>query len=421
MGEDPLYLVCVEPRFPGRLGGVADWLVRKRGFRCWFFCHQAGPPATWPESAAAGRGLDVIAYGVGGVAREASVPWTRQLERGLCYAFGAYEVLQARRPQPVDVVIGRSAGLGSTLYVPPTLSGVPIVNLYDYYYQPREYDLAPELVDELPADYEHWRRSANAMDLLDLENGGHPWAPTAWQRDLYPAEYRGDFTVRFDGVDAGRFARDRTKGRRVVAGRTVPADMKLVTFVARDLDALRGFDRFAALAARLLRDRPDVICAAAGGPTVSRSLDVRWFGRDYADEVLVQRPMPDPSRFWRLGALAPEGVAELLGASDLHVYPSRAYPPSASLAEAMAAGCVALAWDTGPVREWVEPGRNGLLAADLDDAATQALRVLADPGSAAPLGTAAASMARERLDRDAVGPGLAAWLNRLARGGSDRS
>jgi hypothetical protein len=31
MAEDPLHLLCVEPRFPGRLGAVADWLVRKRG------------------------------------------------------------------------------------------------------------------------------------------------------------------------------------------------------------------------------------------------------------------------------------------------------------------------------------------------------------------------------------------------------
>ena len=82
MSQDPLHLLCVEPGFPGRLGPVADWLVRRRGYRAWFFCHRAEPPERWP--AAVGRGLDVIQFGVGGVAREGTVPWTRGLERGLC-------------------------------------------------------------------------------------------------------------------------------------------------------------------------------------------------------------------------------------------------------------------------------------------------------------------------------------------------
>ena len=67
MAQDPLNLLCVEPRFPGRLGAVADWLVRRRGYRCWFYCHQADPPELWPE--ATGRGLEVVAFPVGGVAR----------------------------------------------------------------------------------------------------------------------------------------------------------------------------------------------------------------------------------------------------------------------------------------------------------------------------------------------------------------
>ena len=43
MPQDPLHLLCIEPRFPGRLGAVADWLVRRRGYRCQFYCHTAEP------------------------------------------------------------------------------------------------------------------------------------------------------------------------------------------------------------------------------------------------------------------------------------------------------------------------------------------------------------------------------------------
>ena len=172
MAQDPLHLVCVEPRFPGRLGPVADWLVRRRGYRCHFFANSMGPPESWPQSV--GRGLELVHFGVGGAAREPSVPWQRQLERGLCYAYGCWEVLETRRPRPVDLVLGRSAGLGSTLFAPVFASAAPIVNLFDYFLHPHTNDLAAEADSEMPVEYFHWRRSANAMDLLDVENGVVP-------------------------------------------------------------------------------------------------------------------------------------------------------------------------------------------------------------------------------------------------------
>ena len=85
MNEVPLHLLCIEPRFPGRLGTVADWLVRFRGYRCQFFCQKADAPEQWPASV--GKGLDVVPMNIGGVARSAAVPWTRDLERGLCHAY----------------------------------------------------------------------------------------------------------------------------------------------------------------------------------------------------------------------------------------------------------------------------------------------------------------------------------------------
>ncbi len=256
MSQSPLQLLCVEPRFPGRLGAVADWLVRRRGHRVRFYCHQVEPRDHWPASV--GKGLEVVTFGVGGVAREATVPWVRSLERGLCYAYGAWEVYDARRLRPVDVVLGRTAGLGSTLFAPVSYPGVPIVQFLDYYVHPHAHDLYADDGPNLPPEYVHWRRSANAMDLLDLENGVIPWTATRWQRDLYPPEYRSDFVVFHDGIDAVRFAGRRgdggRRGPRTVAGRAISDDTKVVTFVSRRLDRLRGFDRFLDLANRLMAD-----------------------------------------------------------------------------------------------------------------------------------------------------------------------
>ena len=89
-----------------------------------------------------------------------------------------------------------------------------------------------------------------AIELLDLEQAALGWTPTEWQRELFPAEYRDDFLVLHDGVDTRRFARSpwhaTGRGPRSIAGRVIPDETRVVSFVARSLDRLRGFDRFLA-------------------------------------------------------------------------------------------------------------------------------------------------------------------------------
>jgi glycosyltransferase involved in cell wall biosynthesis len=415
MAQDPLSLLCIEPNFPGRLGATADWLVRRRGYRCQFYCATADPPAYWPPSAR--RGLEIIQFKVGGVARESAVPWTRSLERSLCYSFGCFEVLDSRRPRPVDLVLGRSASLGSTLFAPVTLPAAPVVNLFDYWMAPHDNDLVQDMGPDAPPEYFQWRRTAHAYDLLELESAAGRWTHTAWQRDLFPPEYRDDFFVLHDGVDTP--PPGRAAGPRVIAGRTVPDGVHVVSFVARSLEQLRGFDRFLTLANRLLARRRDVLFVVVGETVVRRALDVRYHNQDYRQALLAREPLADADRFWFLGRVTPAVLAELFSVSDLHVYPSRPYSVARSLLEAMAVGRVVLAWDTVPVRDAMEHGRSGLIVSDDPEAATAAaLRVLDDPAAHRPLGEAAAAVVRERYDRDVTLPRLAAWFDRLAGGGA---
>jgi glycosyltransferase involved in cell wall biosynthesis len=365
----------------------------------------------WPESV--GRGLDVVACPV---AAEGTVGWLRVLERGMAHARGYAQQLDRPRRERIDLVLGRSAGLGSTLLVPLVLPRTPIVNLFDYFYQPRANDLAADVRADIPQAYWHWRRAANAIDLLDLENGVTAWTTTAWQRDLYPPEYRDDFLVQFDGIAVPREIRRARSGARTLFGRTVTPETRVVTFVSRTLDRLRGFDRFVRLANRLLRARADVLSVAVGALVVRRGLDVEFFGQDYRAHVLAAEPLHDPGRVWFVDPARPAQVSELLAASDLHVYPSRCYAVSRSLLEAMGAGCVVLAADTPPVREVIEPGRTGLLApaGDTDAWERLALAALDDPAAHRPLGEAAAEHARQHCAQDVVLPLLAERFSSLA-------
>jgi len=416
MAQDPLHVLWVEPRFPGRLGAVADWLVRRRGYRCHFYCHSAAPRDRWPASA--GRGLDVVSFNVGGVAREPSVKWQQVVERGLCYSYGCWEVLEMKRPRPIDLIVGRSDGLGSTLFAPVHFPRLPVVNLFDYFHHAHRNDLAEEAGPEMPPHYFHWRRSANAVELLDLENGVVPWTPTRWQRDLFPVEYRDDFQVLHDGVDTRLFAPCERR-KRVVAGRTIPEGTRVVSFAARSLDRLRGFDRFLTLANALLRERSDVICLVLGDPIVAHNVDVSFYQRDYKAHLLAENPPPDPERLWFLGPATRAVVAQVFAASDLHVYPSRPYPFARSALEALASGCVVLASDDEPAREFITPGSNGLLARadDPDDWLDQARKALDDLDGHRTLGEKAVEVVREHYAQDVTLPRLATLFDRLVEQG----
>jgi glycosyltransferase involved in cell wall biosynthesis len=266
----------------------------------------------------------------------------------------------------------------------------------------------------MPAEYFHWRRAANAMTLLELENDIHPWVPTAWQRDLFPPEYRSAFQMLFDGVDLRPLARRQT-GTRQIAGRTIPAGARVLTFVGRTLDRLRGFDRFLRLANRLVQTVPDLLVIVVGAREVDRALDVTYYGKDYAAQLLSETPAAQPDRFWLLGAVPRSSVAEVLTATDLHVYPSRTYPVARSLVEALAAGAPVLAWDAPPVREFIEHGQNGFVVTPTDEDAvlTLARAILLDPAGHRFVGANAARQVRQRYAQDAVLPGLARWFDQL--------
>jgi glycosyltransferase involved in cell wall biosynthesis len=255
------------------------------------------------------------------------------------------------------------------------------------------------------------------MDLIELEAGITPWIPTCWQRELYPKEYRDDFVVLYDGVDTRRCRRS-AGGPRTVAGRQIPADVRVITFVADRLEKLRGFDRFVELANRLLRARSDVLCIAVGGSPVRRGLDVQFYNQDFGAYVLSRSAPADPSRFWCLGAVPQTTVAELLAISDLHVYPSRTFAVARSAVEALSSGCIVLAADNEPVREFITHGETGLLvdAADLDAWEREALAVLAQPATYRAVGDAAAVMVREKYAQDVTLPQLAELFDRLLRG-----
>ena len=132
-----------------------------------------------------------------------------------------------------------------------------------------------------------------------------------------------------------------------------------MTFVARDLEPVRGFNMLMQALPELLRRRPNAQVVICGGSNVSYGRPPPG-GRTWRDTMMEQFPI-DPARVHFVGKLARPNYLNLLRISALHLYLSVPFVLSWSCIEALACGCLVLGSDVAPVREVLEDGVNGFL------------------------------------------------------------
>jgi glycosyltransferase involved in cell wall biosynthesis len=243
------------------------------------------------------------------------------------------------------------------------------------------------------------------MLLLDLENCTLGYSPTRWQRDRLPALFYEKVRVIFDGIDTQLWRPLRGAPRRL-GERSFPEEVRIVTYVSRGMEAMRGFDLFMKVAKRLCDRRKDVVFLIAGQDRVCYGGDEKVTGGKSFKEWVLAQDDYDLSRFIFLGLLPPPVLAQLFQLSDLHIYLTVPFVLSWSLMNALACGTTVLASDTAPVREMIEPGRNGLLADffDVEGMAETARHVLDAPGDFKHLGAAGVEMIRDRYSLDVCLP-----------------
>ena len=190
----------------------------------------------------------------------------------------------------------------------------------------------------------------------------------------------------------------------------------MVTYVARGLESVRGFDLFLATADRIARARSDVLFVVAGDDRAYYGWDSFHAGGLSFKDWSFAKVKCDPSRFLFLGHVSPDTLANAFRRSDLHLYLSVPFVASWSLFNALSTGLVVLGGDTEPVREVIEPGVTGLVTPlfDVDGLAENALDVLREPAKFAPLGTAARRLVEERYSLDTCVPDLRSFFERVA-------
>ena len=402
-----MHILYVHQNFPAQFGHVARVLARRPDWRCTFTSRT--PPQGVQD------GIERVPYQTRGGATRQNHFCSRTFENAVWHCDGVYTALKSRRDIRPDLIVAHSA-FGSSLFLRELYPDVPVVNFFEYFYRPHDSDMDFRRDLGWPIEEEKFLRShcRNAMILLDLNNCQVGYTPTHFQRSVFPAEYLPKLRVIFDGVDRtlyhghGEALRPpmHERGVRRIAGVSIPGTTRVVTYVSRGFESMRGFDVFMR-AAKLVADRlPDVVFFVVGSDRVEYGGDLAYTGGKTFKEWVLSRENYDLSKFIFPGRLEPQQLARLLAVTDLHVYLTVPFVLSWSMLDAMSCGAVVLGSATAPVTEMIRDGENGLLTDffDVEGLADKAVRALEDPAAHRPLGRTAERMIEERYSLDAVLP-----------------
>lgn len=391
-----MHVLFVHQNFPAQFGHIATHLIRRHGYRCTFVSEVA------PGQVA---GIERIQYKTRGGATRQTHYCSRTFENAVWHTHAVFEALKQRPEIQPDLIVGHS-GFGSTLFL-GELYDCPIINYFEYFYRSRNSDM--DFRPDFPTN-ELTRlraRSRNAMLLLDLENCAAAYSPTRWQQQRLPHEFAHKVRVLFDGIDTEVWTPNANAGGpRQVGTLQLEPGQKLVTYVSRGFESMRGFDIFMKVAKRLCDERRDVVFVVVGEDRICYGGDQNVTGQASFKQWVLDQDAYDLSRIHFVGRVPPRQLAALLSLSDLHIYLTVPFVLSWSLMNSLACGCTVLASSTAPVREMIQHEQNGLLADffDIDEFVRLAHQVLNDPEGHRPLGQAGCEMIREHYSMEVCLP-----------------
>ena len=414
-----MHVLYVHQNFPAQFGHIAKHLVEKLKWTCTFISQTPGGNV---------GGIQKIEYKTGGGATKQNHFCSRTFENTVWHCDGVYRAMKAHPEIKPDLIVGHS-GFGSTLFLRELFPTTPIINFFEYYYIPHDVDSDMDFRKDLnwaTSEMKYLRsRCRNAMILLDLQNCQAAYTPTEFQRSRFPIEYQLKLETIFDGVDRSIYhGYDESlrppidqRGPRTLAGVQVPADVRVVTYVSRGFESMRGFDMFLRTAKRIYEQYPDVIFIVVGTDKIAYGGDEEFIAPHKTfKEWALAREQVDLSKFRFVGRLNPVDLGKLIASTDLHIYFTVPFVLSWSMMDALSCGAVVLASDTAPVREMIRDGQNGLLADffDADALAAKAIAALKDPAAYRPLGRAAEKIIVEKYSLEAVLPRMLGMYQRAS-------
>lgn len=374
-----MHVLFVHQNFPAQFGQIANHLVRKHGWQCTFASQHGGEV----------EGIGRVLYEPKSGARVETNFCSRTFENQVWHSTALFDSLRSRPDIKPDLIVGHS-GMVSTLYL-RELYDAPIINYFEFFYRTQNSDI--DFRTDLPACDTPTllrARTRNAMLLLDLENCDVGYAPTQFQQSQLPEEFRPKVRTIFDGIDTEFWLPVDQPDRRI-GGIEIPKEHRVLTYVSRGMESMRGFDIFMRIADQVCRRRNDVTVLVIGEDRIAYGGDARFTNGKTFKQWFLGNHQIDVSRIHFVGRIRPSELVNVFSISDVHLYLTVPFTLSWSLFNAMSCGALAIGSDTAPVRELIADGQNGFLVDffDVDRWADQVLEVIDDPAAFDPIRRAA--------------------------------
>ncbi len=379
-------ILFIHQNYPGQYREIVPKLAANGKHRIVFLTQRAG-------------GYDkpkdhmVVVYKPGATVPDDANPYTKYFEQccvtGAAAANACREI--AKKGFKPELIVGH-AGWGELLFVKDVWPDVPVVGCFEYYFIPKggavghdpEFRERPDIAQLLVA-----RNAVHHLSHLRCDIGH---TATHWQRSVHPPLMQDKIHVLHEGVRTDLLVPDHSSPLTFTHPRaTFTRDTELVTYLARNLEPIRGFHIMMRAIPEIQKSRPKAHVAIVGTDQVS------YGGRLAGGETYRQRMTAelkdkiDWSRVHFLGALPYADYVTLMKLSRAHVYLTVPFVPSWSALEAMALEKVIIASDVLPVREITGNGQAALLNDFFDIAGLsgKVIDVLERPAHYAPLAKAA--------------------------------
>lgn len=387
-----MHVMFIHPNFPAQFGQIAEHLATQLHWPCTFVTSVDTRHLQLP--------FHHINYKIAPGPQPQVFHNPGSLDSSLEHLRAIYAGLRGLPQIQPDLVVGHMS-YGTMLYL-RNLYPCPFLGYFELLPPPfwgdgmmlRKEFPPPEGIRLANATY-------HALTYLHLHAVDACYTPTHFQMSTAPRELHHKFRVIFDGVDGDFFQPRSIQRPFTFRGLTIGPDTRVVTYVSRGLESVRGFDIFMKSAKKIARDIPDVVFLIAGDERTNYGHELHHIGNMSFKQWVLSQNDYDPQRFRFLGLIPVQELAQLYNLSDLHFYLTVPYVLSWSLVQAMASGCTILGSATPPVQEVIDDGIHGLLAEfdDVDGLTERALRVLRDPAGHRALGTAARARVMERYEK----------------------
>ncbi len=379
-------ILFVHQNMPGQYRELVEWLAATKEHKIYFLTQRLNPPKYQGVEARIYKPHHTPkadAYGLSKV-------WEEATGMGFGAAAAAHKLEREEGFKP-DIIIGH-VGWGELTFFKQIWADVPIIGFFEYYYRlhggPVNFD--PEEPTNAHTPFLLQARNAVPMANIHTVDRGH--SPTKWQRDCFPEGFHDKIYVCHDGIRTDRLGPDPTATLKLGRVETpIGRDDEIVTYMARNLERMRGFHQFMRALPDILEARPNARVLVVGGNDVSYGSKSKNPAGLRGEMEAEMGHRVDWSRVHFLGQVPYADYQKIIQLSRCHIYLTMPFVLSWSLLESMAMEATIVAADVAPVREAMTHGETGLLVDFFDPQAIarQVVEVLETPADFAHLGRAA--------------------------------